>query len=597
MATLGKILDRALSAYAQSDLDLQLKARFFLVLSLAILVVLFLLSINVFILNEVMGRNINHISLAIIACFFAVLFSLRLLIRGRFFFSAHLLVFAIIITTWAVILSDPNELIIRLDSFVYIISLLSLLPLMIRKHKSIIFFYGLINIAFLCGFMFYYRFRLAIPDSVMIDFLGDNILAVIASCCVAFSVFAINDSAIKRAKAEIVEREQAERMRARLESQLHQAQKMEAIGQLAGGVAHDFNNMLSIVIGNTELVMMQQQLDDQAREQLETIKTAVTRSARLIRQLLTFARKQTITPEILDINQTIADMMPMLTQLVGGKIRLSWHPGQDTGPIRIDPSQMDQVLTNLIVNARDAVGKSGEISLATRDITLDERDRINDRMEVKPGRYVLLTVNDNGCGMDRQTMDQVFEPFFSTKKDMGTGLGLATVYGIVTQNNGHILVESEPGLGTTFALYLPVIEDETVIAHPKETSGSTPARGSETILMVEDDRAILKFGATVLEQLGYDVLAADTPEEGLALAAAEADRIDLLLTDVIMPGMNGPELASRVREIIPGVKCLYISGFTADAIDTQGLIEQKAVFLAKPFSIRELAEKIREAFS
>ncbi|MEW6079789.1 MAG: response regulator [Thermodesulfobacteriota bacterium] len=593
---LEKWYSQALTAYAGSDLDRQLKARFFLTLCLSILAVIVVLAVVVAVIQrQIMGYVLTPVTLATMASFIGVSVCIFLLIRGRFFLATHLFVIIIIIAVWLVIIFDPGVPVVRLNSFIFIVCLMGLMPLIIHRKKSVIIFYGLINIGFLFGFIYFFRQELPIPDYAVVDFLSDNSLALIIACCVASAVFSINDQAIKRAKAEIEERKQGEEIRARLEAQLHQAQKMEAIGQLAGGVAHDFNNMLSVVIGNTELVLMKQPLDDEAREQLSTIRNTVTRSARLIRQLLAFARRQTVVPETLDINETVSDMLPMLYPLIGENITLQWMPGENIGYIMIDPSQIDQVLTNLLVNARDAIGNVGRVTIETRNIVLDQPYDDTFPDDIKPGLYVLLTISDTGCGMSQEVCEQIFEPFFSTKKGMGTGLGLATVYGIVRQNSGIITVYSEPGLGTTFKIYFPVVESREIPEKLNNESSAIIPKGHETILMVEDDQAILKFGTTVLEQLGYTVLAASFPEKALDLIQSGEHSIDLLLTDVIMPGMNGRELAQRIREMMPGISCLYISGYTADVLGKAELTEKGTGFLSKPFTIRELAEKVREA--
>jgi len=594
---LGNLLDRALSAYAQADLDRQLKARFFIVLCLVVLSMLVtLIIVGGLIQYLTVSQIFPSIIVPLVASIICILFALLMLIRGHFFFSANLLVIIAIVTIWTVILSDPGSPLARLDSFIFIIGIIGLLPLVVNERRSIIFVYGFANIILLFSFILFSKQQLMISNYDAFDFLCDSTLSVLGACFIASSVFAINRTAIQRANAEIEERKHAEEKKLMLETQLHQAQKMEAIGQLAGGVAHDFNNMLSVVIGNTELIMMQQQLDDEAQEQLEAIRYTVTRSAALIRQLLAFARKQTVIPEVLDINQTVSDIMPMLHQLIEANINLEWLPGEVFDRIMLDPSQMDQVLTNLVINARDAISNIGNITIETRSITLDKTFCV-DQEDMASGPHVMLAVSDNGCGMNKEVQDQIFEPFFSTKQGQGTGLGLATIYGIVKQNSGHIKVDSHPGHGTTFKIYFPIYESQEIFEAQTSEPPSLLNKGTETILMVEDNKEILQFGMTVLEQLGYTVLGVDAPEKAIELVQSGQDQIDLLLTDVVMPQMNGQEMAQKIKEMIPGIKCLYISGYTANALSNKDLIGNQINFLAKPFSIQELAGKVRQALS
>ena len=381
--------------------------------------------------------------------------------------------------------------------------------------------------------------------------------------------------------------------RKQLETQLVQAQKMESVGRLAGGVAHDFNNMLSVIIGNTEMAMYKMQPSDPVHKSLREVLNAGKRSADLTRQLLAFARKQTISPKVLNLNDTVSSMLKMLQRLIGEDIDLVWHPRYNLWKVIMDPSQVDQLLANLTVNARDAIVKSGRITIETANIVCDEI-YCKERPEWTPGDYVVLIVSDNGCGMDKETMVNVFEPFYTTKKEgQGTGLGLATVYGIVKQNNGFINVYSEPGQGTTFKLYLPRYVDED-----GETENDEPEpevkRGVETILIAEDQVEVLDLSQIALEMLGYKVLKANGADQALRLAMEYEKDIDLLLTDVVMPGINGRELAERILAVKPGLKCLFMSGYTADVIARQGILEQGVKFISKPFSVRDLAAKVRE---
>jgi len=391
---------------------------------------------------------------------------------------------------------------------------------------------------------------------------------------------------------DITERKQAETEKAKLEDQLRQAQKMEAVGRLAGGVAHDFNNLLMGIIGYTELCRDKIPADHPIQEYLDEITSAAGRSTEITRQLLAFARKQTIAPKILDLNDAVAGMLKLLRRIIGEDIKLTWRPGAALRPVKLDPSQVDQILANLCVNSRDAIAGVGEVALETGSIAFDEK-YCAVHPDVIPGAYVFLAVSDNGGGMDKETLAQVFEPFFTTKGlGKGTGLGLATVYGIVKQNNGFIHATSEPGKGTTFTIYLPEIAAE---AEALVTCKTEAPRGrGETILLVEDEKSLRVTCGAFLEALGYKVMAAETPGEALKLVAQHPGAIHVLLTDVVMPGMDGRQLAKRIGAIKPGVKVLFMSGYTSDVIAQRGVLDEGVMFLAKPFSRDDLARKLRE---
>jgi two-component system, cell cycle sensor histidine kinase and response regulator CckA len=380
---------------------------------------------------------------------------------------------------------------------------------------------------------------------------------------------------------------------ARLENQLRQAQKMEAVGRLAGGVAHDFNNLLTGIMGYAELCLDEIAPDHRIRKWLEEIKVEVARSAEITRQLLAFARKQTVAPKVVNLNDAVAGMLNLLRRLVGENLQLAWLPGPGLWPLRIDPSQLDQILANLCVNARDAIDGAGQIHLATDNAVLDA-EFCAGRADALPGDYVLLTVTDSGHGMDKETLAQIFEPFFTTKGlGKGTGLGLATVYGIVKQNNGFIHVYSEPGQGTAFRIYLPRVAEEAVVAAARPAP-EVPRGNGEIVLVVEDERSLRELCGRFLEHLGYDVLAAETPGEALEMVKKHEGDIQLLLTDVVMPGMDGKQLARRISALKSGVRVLYMSGYTADVIAQRGVLEQNTDFLQKPFTRAELATKVHE---
>jgi PAS domain S-box-containing protein len=392
---------------------------------------------------------------------------------------------------------------------------------------------------------------------------------------------------------DVTQRKRMSAEREKLQTQLMQAQKMESIGRLAGGVAHDHNNMLSVILGYTELSMRGMNPSDPLYDNLQEIQKAAIRSTEVTQQLLAFARKQTVAPRMIDLNSAVEGMLKMLRQLIGEDVELTWNPGTGVWPVRMDPIQVDQILVNLCINARDAIYSVGRISIETGNITFDEAHRCN-QAENLFGDYSILTVSDNGEGMDKEIMAMIFEPYFTTKEiGKGTGLGLATVYGIVQQNAGMITVYSEQGMGTTFRIYLPRHTSKTQKI-PREISASPSMRGQETILLVEDEQAILQLTATILEDQGYRVLSALTPSAAIRLASEYSGEIHLLMTDMVMPGMCGLDLSKKLTSTHPGIRLLFCSGYTADVIAHQGVLDEGMHFIQKPYSIKNLAAKVRE---
>jgi CheY-like chemotaxis protein len=368
---------------------------------------------------------------------------------------------------------------------------------------------------------------------------------------------------------------------------------MESVGRLAGGVAHDFNNMLSVILGYTELELAQLDKTQPLFKSLKEIRRAATRSADLTRQLLAFARKQTVTPKVLDLNKTLEGMLKMLRRLLGEDIDLIWRPEEDLWPVKLDASQVDQLLTNLCVNARDAIRGVGRITIETARKDIDD-DYCRGHQGFLPGKYVMIAVSDDGCGMDKETRDKIFEPFFTTKGSrQGTGLGLSTVYGIVRQNNGLINVYSEPGQGSTFRIYLPSYLGQAIEEMGPEAE-TIPRGNGEMVLIVEDEPLILKLAERILHGIGYTVLPADSPKKALQMAAAHTGDIALVITDVVMPELNGRELAASLTELYPDIKCLFMSGYTSDVIAHHGVLDEGVNFIQKPFTTRELALKVSE---
>ena len=392
---------------------------------------------------------------------------------------------------------------------------------------------------------------------------------------------------------DITERKRVEEEKARLESQLRQAQKMESVGRLAGGVAHDFNNMLSVILGYAELIKTRLPVGDPHLKDVLAIEKAAGHSRDITRQLLAFSRKQIIEPRLMDLNDQITSSQNTLFQLIGEDIDLSFYPEKNLQRIHFDPTQVDQILVNLVVNARDAMPDGGRLTIETANIRLDTTYCLK-HLGFKPGDYVLLAVSDDGVGMDKELQSHLFEPFFTTKEvGEGTGLGLATVYGMVKQNGGFINVYSEPGQGTTFKIYIPSVGEEEI--RTEEIEEAEVAYGSGKVLLVEDEEMVREIAKEILEEIGYTVLVAETPQEALSLCENKSTHLDLLLTDVVRPGMSGVELRKKIEVIRPGIKVLFMSGYTSNVIAKRGVLEKGVHFIQKPFHMKDLARKVREA--
>jgi PAS domain S-box-containing protein len=379
-----------------------------------------------------------------------------------------------------------------------------------------------------------------------------------------------------------------------LEQQLRQAQKMEAVGRLAGGIAHDFNNLLMVISGYSEFLLERLGPDPIVRGPAMEIAGAAERATSLTRQLLAFSRKQMLTPKVLDLNAVVTEHARMLTRLIGEDIDFVMIPGGDLGAVKADPGQIEQVIMNLAVNARDAMPQGGKLTIETGNVTLDE-DYARFHAPVKPGEYVMIAVSDTGAGMDAETQSHIFEPFFTTKGAKGTGLGLSTVYGIIKQSEGYVWVYSEPGKGTSFKIYLPRVTEMGEAAAPAlAVAAAASGPGGETILLVEDEAKLRGLTRDYLETQGYTVLEAGDGNAAMRISTAHQGSIHLLLTDVIMPGMNGRELAQRISEQRPNVKVLYMSGYTENAIGHNGTLDAGITLLQKPFTLPTLKAKVRE---
>ena len=389
------------------------------------------------------------------------------------------------------------------------------------------------------------------------------------------------------------ERKKAEEALRRSEEQLRQSQKVEAIGRLAGGIAHDFNNLLTIINGYTELLLARLPGNDKMSRDVNEIRKAGQRAASLTRQLLAFSRKQILEPKVLDLNAIVVELEKMLRRLIGEDIRLTIAPAADLRRIKTDPGQIEQVIMNLVVNARDAMPQGGNLTLETSNVVLDQAYAAR-HVGVRPGAYVMLAVSDTGCGMDKEAMAHIFEPFFTTKAPgKGTGLGLSTVYGIIKQSGGNVWAYSEPGRGTTFKIYLPQVEG-VVDRPPRDGPRTGIPRGSETILLAEDQKELRELIRQMLEMNGYTVIAASDGLEAIEICKRHEAPIHLMLSDVVMPQMGGRELAQRLATVRPDMKVLYMSGYTSNAIVHHGILDPGTLFIQKPFTPDSLARKVRE---
>jgi two-component system, cell cycle sensor histidine kinase and response regulator CckA len=390
---------------------------------------------------------------------------------------------------------------------------------------------------------------------------------------------------------DISEQKRAEEERRALEDQFRQAQKMEAVGRLAGGVAHDFNNLLMVISGYSEVLLAHTERDSLLYPKIEAIQQAADRASSLTRQLLAFSRKQMLELRVVDVNVIVEDMERLVRPLIGENITLDTRLASDLGRARADAGQLEQVIMNLVVNAKDAMPKGGKITIETANESLGDGPKEN--LYIQPGRYVLLSITDTGCGMDKETQSRIFEPFFTTKeKGKGTGLGLSTVYGIVKQSGGYIFAKSEMGHGTTFRIYLPQVEDALEPMTPVRPSQAVG--GSETILLVEDEASVRQLVRETLEAGGYKLLEAENGEAALRVASSHSGPIDILITDVVMPGMSGQELSRQLCISDPALKVLYLSGYTEDSIIHEGALEAGTAFLQKPFTLQALSRKVRE---
>jgi two-component system cell cycle sensor histidine kinase/response regulator CckA len=412
-----------------------------------------------------------------------------------------------------------------------------------------------------------------------------RVIIVRLSGCAASSTDEPGEVVLELIAEDITDRRQ-------LEEQLRQAQKMDAVGRLAGGVAHDFNNLLMVINGYTEVLLEQLEKASPMHHKVQSIQQAADRAATLTRQLLAFSRKQLLELKVIDVNTVIGDMERLLRPLIGENIELVTRLSTQTGHTRADAGQLEQVIMNLVVNAKDAMPEGGKLTVQSSDVTV--RQNFSAHRFIQPGRYAVISVADTGHGMDTETQSRIFEPFFTTKeKGKGTGLGLSTVYGIVKQSSGYVFAESELGAGTTFYVYLPRVKESAEELSPAQ-SQPNDAGGCETVLLVEDEESVRELVRLTLASRGYQVLEAENGESGLRIAESFKEHIDILITDVVMPGIGGRELARKLLLLRPAISVLYLSGYTEDAVVTRGALGPRTAFLQKPFTLQNLAKKVRE---
>ncbi len=396
------------------------------------------------------------------------------------------------------------------------------------------------------------------------------------------------------AVTQALARREAREETRRLEDQLRHAQKLESIGRLAGGIAHDFNNLLTVIMGNTDLALARLQTEDPVRREVEGIRRAAGRAADLTRQMLAFSRKQLLQPRVLQLNDVVSDMSAMLQRLIGADIELRTCLATDLLHVKADPGQLEQVIANLAVNARDAMPDGGTLTIETAPAVLSEA-YVRMHAAVTPGPYVMLALTDTGTGMSPETKARLFEPFYTTKPSgKGTGLGLAMVYGIVMQSGGHIWVYTEPGRGSTFKIYLPAHEGAADAKAATAPRAPTPPRSTETILVAEDEEAVRELICIILRRQGYTVLEASNGDEALALMATHGERVHLLLSDIIMPGLGGRSLLEQLRTQHPSLRVLFVSGYTENVVLNEGMLDSRTAFLEKPFSPSALLNRVRD---
>lgn len=594
---IGSIVNRILHRYGSTNYIVKKRAQFLLsLITIAFILtpLLILYYSYLHIINPVYNHQIQlKLIIPSIGALALTLLTLVILVKGYFSTAGNLLIITWQTALWVIMFISSEEQIVRLDTTVMIAASLTVIPGIIIKKRNVIILYTLINITIFLVFMVIFRESLNLSSTSYIDFISINTIAFFLIGLISYIIFIVNSNALAKAENEIQERKRSEVQKNRLQTQLLQSQKLESVGLLAGGIAHDFNNILTAVHGFAEIAAQEVDENSRARKEIDEVIKASTKAKELIQQLLAFAKIQPIDMKRIDLNRVINDFSEMLSRTIRNNIRIHKNLCEDPGTIEGDPVQIEQIMLNLALNSQDAMQDGGAIIIETTRIVV-ESDICITHGEIVPGEYILMTIADTGTGIDPELIDNIFNPFFTTKEfGRGTGLGLSTVYGIVKQHRGLIHVYSEIGNGTIFKIYFPV-EDGRDTHRIKTESVHKDQRGDETILAVEDNPEVRKFIETVLNRQGYNVLIAGNAESALALNESYKKRIHLLVTDVLIPDMNGIQLYKTVKTTRPDIKVIFISGYTSNMVMQDDISVNNFNFIQKPFSVKNLTGKIRE---
>jgi signal transduction histidine kinase/5S rRNA maturation endonuclease (ribonuclease M5) len=597
---MNEIINRLLYRYDSSSFVIKNRARFTLYLTFTLLAIAPILIIyhsyihlNSREYNFQVQMNVVGPEITAFLLFFVILI---ILIKGHFSIAGNLLIITCQSVIWGIMFFSETDLLTRTDTVVLIAATLAMMPIIVIGEKILFVIYSTANIAVLFIFTFYFQNHMNISDASIKDYLSDNTVAFIFIGIVSYTAYSINSKALERAENEIAERKKAEEQRNRLQMQLLQSQKLESVGLLAGGVAHDFNNILAAVQGFAELAADEPDLKSNVKTEIDEIIKASKKARDLTRQLLAFARIQPLDMTVINVNQIVIDFSVMLARTIRGNIIIQNNLCDNPGVIEGDPIQIEQAILNLTLNAQDSMPRGGTIIIETSRVTVEE-DFVKKYENISAGEYIILSLSDSGSGIEPGIIDKIFDPFFTTKEfGKGTGLGLSTTYGIVKQHGGMIHVYSEKNKGTIFKIYLPIknkLPEENAIL-PLITD--TP-KGTETILAVEDNPEVRNLLQTILNRNGYTSFIAEDAETALSISASYEGTIHLLITDVIIPDMNGMQLYKKISEARPEIKSIFISGYTSNVIAHNGKLDEGINFIQKPFSISDFSRKVRDVLN